>query len=218
MLIERLAVPNLWLQPIIPCNYMKELPVWHYVGPSVDSDVASSDCDGRSDDGEIEEVSGSIPSLPNLFICEKCRQQQGKQEREDSQKQRREQEAAQEHENECAKYLMDGDYKCPCHRSSLTTSNRRSPKRSKSIRTAPLKSEEGDDTPNCGPPGILPSTECAICLESYKYGMVLCGLPCGHSFHQNCIMTWLGRDNHCCPVCRWPTYKAKPCSVHLHAE
>ena len=68
------------------------------------------------------------------------------------------------------------------------------------------------------PPGIIAMTECAICLESYKFGVSLCGLPCGHAFHQQCIMGWLQRDNHCCPVCRWPPYKAKPCSLHAHIE
>ena len=68
------------------------------------------------------------------------------------------------------------------------------------------------------PLGVIFMTECAICLESYKIGATLCGLPCGHAFHQQCILGWLQRDNHCCPVCRWPPYKAKPCSLHAHID
>ncbi|KAK3908442.1 Ubiquitin conjugation factor E4 A [Frankliniella fusca] len=35
MLIERLAVPNFWLQPVIPVDYIKDLPVWRYHGWNV---------------------------------------------------------------------------------------------------------------------------------------------------------------------------------------
>lgn len=71
LLIERLAVPNLWLQPIIPCNYMKELPVWRYAG-HVESEGTS---DGGSPDEGEEDHTGAT-TLPSLFICEKCRIQQ----------------------------------------------------------------------------------------------------------------------------------------------
>lgn len=60
------------------------------------------------------------------------------------------------------------------------------------------------------PLGVISSADCAICLEFYEAGCLLCALPCGHSFHQHCIVAWLTRDNHCCPVCRWPAYKSKP--------
>ncbi|KAK9509479.1 hypothetical protein O3M35_006789 [Rhynocoris fuscipes] len=52
-------------------------------------------------------------------------------------------------------------------------------------------------------------SECAICLERYKCGVLLCTLPCSHNYHQTCILTWLYRDNHHCPICRWPAYKNK---------
>lgn len=42
LLIERLAVPNLWLQPVISSQYIHNLPVWKHRGPCrVDSDVGS---------------------------------------------------------------------------------------------------------------------------------------------------------------------------------
>lgn len=59
-------------------------------------------------------------------------------------------------------------------------------------------------------------SQCVICLEDYEEGVLLCGLPCKHSFHQRCIVVWLQRDNHYCPVCRWPSNKAMP--VHVHSE
>jgi hypothetical protein len=60
------------------------------------------------------------------------------------------------------------------------------------------------------PHGMLHCKECAICLEHYRRHQLICGLPCGHSYHEGCIMPWLYRDNHCCPKCRWPPYKQKP--------
>jgi len=42
LLIERLAVPNLWLQPVVSSQYIHNLPVWRHRGPCrVDSDVGS---------------------------------------------------------------------------------------------------------------------------------------------------------------------------------
>jgi len=55
---------------------------------------------------------------------------------------------------------------------------------------------------------IIKTTDCAICLDNYHYGVTLCALPCGHNFHQLCIVTWLQRAN-LCPVCRWPAYKSR---------
>lgn len=255
LLIERLAVPNFWLTPIISSDYMKELPVWKYSGPSVDSDVCS-DGEGSSrfdSDGEDPGSGTESPKLPYMFTCEKCRALQ--REKDLKEKQNREYDCDDEDEDDehmdsesaCAKYLMDGDYKCLCKMNSKSSHssrhNSRSPAKQRARSQSPdsygsdAESERSSSrtkprTPkkqsvfqgrlesemNCMPPGILPTTECVICLESYKFGVLLCGLPCCHSFHHTCIMGWLSRDNHCCPVCRWPTYKAKPCSMHLHAE
>lgn len=42
---------------------------------------------------------------------------------------------------------------------------------------------------------------CAICLEAYKRGEVLTRLPCCHTFHVDCITTWMRRATRC-PLCR----------------
>lgn len=60
--------------------------------------------------------------------------------------------------------------------------------------------------------------DCAVCLESYKVGDVMCGLPCGHCYHHQCLMTWLQTDNHHCPICRWPAYKSHPHQHKYHNQ
>ncbi|KAK4719493.1 hypothetical protein R3W88_017831 [Solanum pinnatisectum] len=34
-------------------------------------------------------------------------------------------------------------------------------------------------------------SECLICLEEFRMGNVVCGLPCAHNFHVECIDEWL---------------------------
>ncbi|KAJ8372362.1 hypothetical protein AAFF_G00289950 [Aldrovandia affinis] len=60
------------------------------------------------------------------------------------------------------------------------------------------------------PAGMLRCTECVVCLENFADGCLVMGLPCGHAFHQQCIVVWLVAGRHCCPVCRWPSYRKKP--------
>lgn len=67
------------------------------------------------------------------------------------------------------------------------------------------------------PVGMREGTDCVICLDNYTEGVKLCGLPCGHTFHYTCIIAWLTRDNHICPVCKWPSDKPKV-TTHLHLE
>lgn len=247
LLIERLAVPNLWLRPIISNQYIHELPVWKYQGPCADSDIGSdseclsmraeSDCEESAASGSEMAAVGSQPRefgpKPFMFICEKCRMLQNNNANAKSEQELEEERMASE--SACAKYLMDGDYKCMCgqqgsgHGGHQETAANRSPQkdRSKSAR-AKMAAEhhqqqqqeaaQSTDPNHQMPPGIIAMMECSICLESYKYEAVLCGLPCGHAFHQQCIMGWLNRDNHHCPICRWPAYKAKPCNAHQHAD
>ncbi|XP_022094419.1 E3 ubiquitin-protein ligase RNF103-like [Acanthaster planci] len=69
------------------------------------------------------------------------------------------------------------------------------------------------------PESMMETLECSICLEPYMPGVELCGLPCGHAFHQHCIMVWLTTNlNHCCPNCRWPAYKNKGSKLFKHKE
>ncbi|XP_075221949.1 E3 ubiquitin-protein ligase RNF103-like [Lycorma delicatula] len=60
--------------------------------------------------------------------------------------------------------------------------------------------------------------DCAVCLEGYQIGETLCGLPCGHCYHHQCLMLWLQTDNHHCPICRWPAYKTHPHQHKYHNQ
>ncbi|CAL9706494.1 unnamed protein product [Knipowitschia caucasica] len=59
------------------------------------------------------------------------------------------------------------------------------------------------------PQNILHCSECVVCLENFVNTELLMGLPCGHAFHESCIVVWLAEGQHCCPVCRWCSYKKK---------
>lgn len=53
--------------------------------------------------------------------------------------------------------------------------------------------------------------ECAICLMEYVDGDVIRVLPhCGHTFHMNCVDTWLNCHSSC-PSCRHILTYGRPC-------
>ncbi|GIY08534.1 hypothetical protein CEXT_190901 [Caerostris extrusa] len=59
LLIERLAVPNLWLQPVISMDYIKDLPVWTYRG--------WCDADDELEDRKASELCSSDDETANLI-------------------------------------------------------------------------------------------------------------------------------------------------------
>ena len=139
-LIERLALPNLWLTPTVPTDYLKYLPVWRFEGCNRNAESPTTRMDW-------------LTSV--TFI----------------------------------NYTESTD-------NGFSVANRQS----------------NDDQPPSNMKWI-PSSDCAICLDKYRFTVDVCGLPCGHQFHHICIMVWLERDNHHCPICRWPAYQNKYLSI-----
>ena len=43
---------------------------------------------------------------------------------------------------------------------------------------------------------------CAVCLDEFCVGSEARKMPCSHTYHQNCIVKWLGKSNMC-PICRY---------------
>ncbi|XP_076373020.1 E3 ubiquitin-protein ligase RNF103-like [Tachypleus tridentatus] len=63
LLIERLAVPNLWLQPVFPTDYIKDLPVWTYHGwCSSDNKIESDDQFDYENNKDMEHPHSKIMS------------------------------------------------------------------------------------------------------------------------------------------------------------
>ena len=55
----------------------------------------------------------------------------------------------------------------------------------------------------------IKETSCSICLNDFCKGEKVSVLPCGHVFHYQCIVPWLGKQSKVCPVCRIPFYRGK---------
>jgi hypothetical protein len=43
--------------------------------------------------------------------------------------------------------------------------------------------------------------DCPICQEGYQIGNLVLKLPCRHTYHADCMTSWL-HHNHTCPMCR----------------
>ncbi|TRZ19100.1 hypothetical protein HGM15179_007939 [Zosterops borbonicus] len=174
LFLERLAFPDLWLHPLIPTDYIKNLPMWRFqcLGAHSDEEVLETFPDSESDsDSENKEVFSSdrdISEDDELSTCQGC----------------------SEGERRCgAETCSCASHYChhePCGRKASSYSS------------------AGDLEPDWSawPSDMLHCTECVVCLENFAKGCLLMGLPCGHVFHQNCIVMWLAGGRHCCPVCR----------------
>ncbi|XP_062104620.1 uncharacterized protein LOC133815849 [Humulus lupulus] len=54
----------------------------------------------------------------------------------------------------------------------------------------PKESDGNEDTKSC-----------TVCLEDFRVGQQVMLTPCDHMFHEDCIVPWVERSDHC-PVCR----------------
>ncbi|XP_028657399.1 E3 ubiquitin-protein ligase RNF103 isoform X1 [Erpetoichthys calabaricus] len=175
LLLERLAFPDLWLHPLIPNDYIKNLPTWCFrcLRARCEGDTAEglqdsdpeSECEIKTDtelsdtdQGSTHETCKHFPSSPDCF--------------------------------------------CSCKKRFSHPKKRRCNKTFN-------PNEELEPDWCLWPSDMLRCTECVVCLENFENGCLLMGLPCGHVFHQQCIVVWLAGGRHCCPVCRWHSYKKK---------
>uniref|UniRef100_A0A0D6QZ54 RING-type domain-containing protein n=2 Tax=Araucaria cunninghamii TaxID=56994 RepID=A0A0D6QZ54_ARACU len=60
-------------------------------------------------------------------------------------------------------------------------------------------------------------SECPICLEEFRVGNEVRGLPCAHNFHVDCIDQWL-RLNIKCPRCRLSVFPNLDLSALANAQ
>ncbi|KAM9329877.1 E3 ubiquitin-protein ligase RNF103 isoform 2-T2 [Gastrophryne carolinensis] len=177
--LERLAFPDLWLHPLIPTDYIKNLPTWHFRSHRAEEDLTEASVESDSD-SETEHRSNSVTcQCPPTEVQTCC----------------------------CtANHSETTDQTSPCS----NRQNRDNPCERK-VRAYGSYCTEDNPEPNWSmwPENMLHCTECVVCLENFENGSLLMGLPCGHVFHQHCIVMWLAGGRHCCPVCRWASYKKK---------
>ncbi|XP_002739700.2 E3 ubiquitin-protein ligase RNF103-like [Saccoglossus kowalevskii] len=183
LLIERLAVPDLWLNPLVSNDYICDLPVWSYAGmmcQKYNEAKTASVC--RCSVQQLKINNGNEKETSKGPCCHSnCIMQP---EDRDEKK-----------ETEQCVHNLD------CDHTDMKESN------------DPNSHDAQQPQP---PEGMIISQECAICLESYDTESILCGLPCYHTYHHQCIVVWL-HGHHCCPICRWPSYKSKgfKCPEHM---
>ncbi|NWU61019.1 RN103 ligase, partial [Pterocles burchelli] len=189
LFLERLAFPDLWLHPLIPTDYIKNLPMWRFkcLGVHSDEEMLENFQDSESDsDSENREV----------FSSEK--------------------EVLEDDELNTFHRRNEGEPRCGAETCSCDNKYCHHEPYERKARSYGSYSTAGDMEPDWSawPSEMLHCTECVVCLENFANGCLLMGLPCGHVFHQNCIVMWLAGGRHCCPVCRWASYKKKQPYTH----
>ena len=170
--VERLATPGLWLQPLVPSDYIDNLPVWLYSGTCIESSDESDASVGAS-----KRTSSASPGRSWNLTC------------------------------------RDETRGRSCFSSRRRVASNLGKGLLRSIRSC-LRGRSPRFKRMAGPPhGMREDHSCSICLENYKANSIVCGLPCGHVYHHECVLQWLHGDRHCCPICRWPAYQFKEINV-----
>ncbi|XP_055961826.1 E3 ubiquitin-protein ligase SIRP1-like [Mercurialis annua] len=47
------------------------------------------------------------------------------------------------------------------------------------------------------------SKSCTICIKEIVVGTEVIRMPCSHLYHKDCIVEWLEKYSHSCPICRY---------------
>lgn len=182
LFLERLAFPDLWLHPLIPTDYIKNLPMWRFKCLGAQSEEEMSESSQDTENDSDSDNTDTFSSSKDVF--------------EDKQN---------VHSSPGRTSHCDTEA-CSCANKCCQTSPCERKRRSYGSHNT---KEDMEPDWLTWPAGTLHCTECVVCLENFENGCLLMGLPCGHVFHQNCIVMWLAGGRHCCPVCRWPSYKKK---------
>jgi hypothetical protein len=78
------------------------------------------------------------------------------------------------------------------------------PRRSSLSLSSSSSSSSSSSLPLRGPNPRYPTlTDCSICLDSFVVNeSIVIELPCLHTFHRDCAMSWLLTRKGVCPICR----------------
>ncbi|KAJ8262490.1 hypothetical protein GJAV_G00167050 [Gymnothorax javanicus] len=177
--LERLAFPDLWLRPLISTDYIKTLSTW---------------CFRRH----------RYRTAPDQAVDKDDLQNSGSESEGESRCKRDE---SSDDESCCGKGGVASSFTCEHDGSGSGTGSQGGEGYEEGDTASIREGREADWS--SWPAGMLRCTECVVCLENFTDGCLVMGLPCGHVFHQQCIVVWLAAGRHCCPVCRWPSYKKK---------
>lgn len=192
LFIERLAFPDLWLHPLIPTDYIKSLPTWRFKCSITHSENVPEGL--QESDSEFETESNTSSHEVDTF----------------------QEDPGSVHNLHSEESESDRHF-CSCsNRHNCNTSCERQTR----LYGTYCTKEDMDPDWSIWPVNMLHCTECVVCLEDFEKECLLMGLPCGHVFHQQCIVIWLAGGRHCCPVCRWASYKKKApfCSTAITVE
>ncbi|CAI5677276.1 unnamed protein product [Oreochromis niloticus] len=193
-LFEHLAFPDLWLRPLVNMDYIKTLPTWRLraVGQSrleASSEKADEETRSQHSDKERKEPPHGSSSHKRSLCSVNFNSQLPA----------------------CSDVDASGGCQCAC--AVVSSRNGSSLSADRAVKDNCVVSDCVSNHQHCDwsmwPCDMLQCSECVVCLETFVSEEVLMGLPCGHAFHQQCIVVWLAAGRHCCPVCRWPSYKKK---------
>lgn len=202
-LFERLAFPDLWLRPLVNMDYIKALPTWKF--RAVGQQRGSGPGGHLHEDTESSHSATESTNPPPAGLA-----------RPPHSSKRHKRSVCRDSTTQlCAHSSMDPSSSCQCAAASALScchGNRR-PSADGGPEDEHITSDAVSNQQRCDwsawPCDVLQCSECVVCLENFASEELLMALPCGHAFHQQCIVVWLAGGRHCCPVCRWPSYKKK---------
>lgn len=200
-LFEHLSFPDLWLHPLVNMDYIKALPTWRFImvgqHRSEESDVNLSE---KTDDLHLDKESLKEPNPPlagpsnSPHNCKRLMILSNE---------------GSNNQISVCNIITNSASESSCYSHGTGCS----PSTGKGLDVCCLTSEGFFKHKHCDwevwPCNMLQCSECVVCLENFVTEELLMGLPCGHAFHKQCIVVWLTAGRHCCPVCRWPSYKKK---------